>query len=100
MKEKDIGHNPSIGVDSHYTGGASLSFPSLLSSVPPVAPLAFDQGPESGNGLGVFSSSNLYGYGTFPVCNWECCYSYHHNYASFFSLLMSCSTLVLSVCII
>ncbi|XVF40108.1 hypothetical protein PTKIN_Ptkin01aG0085300 [Pterospermum kingtungense] len=67
LKEKDNSHNPSVGVDSLYSGGASLSVPSLLSSVPPVAPLAFDQGPENGSGLGVLSSSSLYGYGTLPI---------------------------------
>ncbi|XVE51634.1 hypothetical protein DITRI_Ditri02bG0057500 [Diplodiscus trichospermus] len=67
LKEKESGHNSSIGVDSLYSSGASLSLPSLLSSVPPVAPLAFDQRPESGSGLGVLSSSSLYGYGTLPM---------------------------------
>ena len=65
----ESGHNPSVGADSLYASGASLSVPSLLSSVPPVAPLAFDQRAESGSGLGVLSSSSLYGYGTLPVCN-------------------------------
>ncbi|XVF27299.1 hypothetical protein REPUB_Repub14bG0095000 [Reevesia pubescens] len=51
LKEKDTGHNPSVGADSLYSGGASLSMSSLLS---PVAPLAFDQRAESGSGLGCF----------------------------------------------
>ncbi|XWS19863.1 hypothetical protein CRYUN_Cryun31cG0053000 [Craigia yunnanensis] len=67
LKEKDSGHNPSAGVDSLYSGGASLPMPSLLSSVPPVAPSAFDQRVESGSGLGVLSSSSFYGYGTLPM---------------------------------
>ncbi|XP_022720264.1 KH domain-containing protein At4g18375-like isoform X2 [Durio zibethinus] len=67
LKEKDSGHNPSVGEDSLYSGGVSLSVPSLLSSVPPVASLAFDQRAESGSGLGVLSSSSLYGYGTLPM---------------------------------
>ena len=64
----ESGHNPSVGADSLYSGGANLSVPSLLSSVPPVT-LAFDQRAKSGSGLGVLSSSSLYGYGTLPVCN-------------------------------
>lgn len=70
MKEKDGGHNPSVGADALYSGGASLSVSSLLSSVPPVATLAFDQRAESGSDLGVLSSSSLYGYGTLPVRNY------------------------------
>ncbi|XWS15980.1 hypothetical protein CRYUN_Cryun34aG0048200 [Craigia yunnanensis] len=64
LKERDSGHNPYVGADSLYSGGASLSVPSLLSSVPPVTPLAFNRRAESGSGLGVLSSSSLYGYGT------------------------------------
>ncbi|XVE88405.1 hypothetical protein DITRI_Ditri19aG0067500 [Diplodiscus trichospermus] len=67
LKEKDSGMNPSVGVDSLYSGGASLSLPPLLSSVPPVAPLAFDQRAESGSGLGLLSSSSLYGYGALAM---------------------------------
>ncbi|KAK8279214.1 hypothetical protein V6Z11_D09G095800 [Gossypium hirsutum] len=67
LKEKDGGHNPSVGADALYSGGASLSVSSLLSSVPPVATLAFDQRAESGSDLGVLSSSSLYGYGTLPM---------------------------------
>ncbi|XP_016668825.1 KH domain-containing protein At4g18375 isoform X3 [Gossypium hirsutum] len=70
LKEKDGGHNPSVGADALYSGGASLSVSSLLSSVPPVATLAFDQRAESGSDLGVLSSSSLYGYGTLPVRNY------------------------------
>ena len=102
MKEKDTGHNPSVGVDSLYSGGASLPMPSLLSSVPPVTSLAFDQRVESGSGLGVLSSSSLYGYGTLPVCNCGIVVTatiISHNYV-FSPLFMSCSTLVSSVCII
>ncbi|XP_022715519.1 KH domain-containing protein At4g18375-like [Durio zibethinus] len=67
LKEKDSGHNPSVGADSFYSAGTSLSVPSLLSSVPSAAPLAFDQTAESGTGLGVLSSSSLYGYGTLSM---------------------------------
>ncbi|KAK8514165.1 hypothetical protein V6N13_063069 [Hibiscus sabdariffa] len=67
LKEKDSGHNPSIAADSLYSAGASLSLPSLLSSVPPVAPLAFDQRGENGSGFGVLSSSSLYGYDSLPM---------------------------------
>ncbi|KAK6264459.1 hypothetical protein QUC31_012623 [Theobroma cacao] len=67
LKEKDSGPNPSVGADSFYSSSASLAVPSLLPSVPPVPPLAFDQRAESGSGLGVLPTSSLYGYGTLPM---------------------------------
>ncbi|KAF7842876.1 KH domain-containing protein [Senna tora] len=67
LREKETGHNPSRGAEPLYSGGAGLSVASLLPSVPPVAPLAYDQRTESGSGLGMLSSSSLYGYGSLPM---------------------------------
>ncbi|KAJ1430612.1 K-like proteiny domain [Sesbania bispinosa] len=65
LRERDTGHNPSIGGESLYSGGASLSLPPVLPSVPSVAaPLVYDQRAESATGLGMLSSSSLYGYGS------------------------------------
>ena len=69
LKEKDGGLNSMVGTDSVYPVGAGLSIPSILPSVPPVAPMGYDQRAESGSGLGLLSSSNLYGYGSLPVCS-------------------------------
>lgn len=69
LRERDTGHNPSTGGESLYSSGAGLSLPSVLPSVPSVAaPLVYDQRAESATGLGMLSSSNLYGYGSFSVC--------------------------------
>lgn len=68
LREKETGHNPSIGAEPLYSGGAGLSVSSMLPSVPPVAAsLAYDQRTESGSGLGMLSSSGLYGYGSLSV---------------------------------
>lgn len=68
LRERDIGHNPSTGGESFYPSGAGLSFPSMLPSVPSVAaPLVYDQRAEGATGLGMLSSSSLYGYGSLPV---------------------------------
>eukprot|EP00258_Populus_trichocarpa_P003696 XP_002305041.1 KH domain-containing protein At4g18375 [Populus trichocarpa] len=67
LKEKDGGLNSSVGTDSVYPVHAGISIPSILPSVPPVAPMGYDQRAESGSGLGLFSSSSLYGYGSLPM---------------------------------
>ncbi|GLU22647.1 hypothetical protein SLE2022_387080 [Rubroshorea leprosula] len=67
LKDWDSGHNPSVGAESLYSGVVGLSVPSLLPSIPAVAPLGYDQIAESGNGLGVLSSSGLYGFGGLPI---------------------------------
>ena len=70
LRERDTGHNPSIGAESLYPGSAGLSLPSMMHSVPPVAaPMVYDHRAESGAGLGMLSSSSLYGgYGSFSAC--------------------------------
>ena len=70
LRERDSGHNPSIGVESLYPCSAGLSLPSMLHSVPPIAALmVYDHRAESGASLGMLSSSSLYGgYGSFSVC--------------------------------
>ncbi|KAK4254561.1 hypothetical protein QN277_009925 [Acacia crassicarpa] len=68
LRERDTGHNPSIGAEPLYSGGTGLSVPSVLPSVPPLStPLAYDHRGESGSGLGMLSSSNLYGYGSLSM---------------------------------
>lgn len=69
LKEKDGDQNLSVGPDSLYAGGGpGLSLSSMLPSVtPPVAPLSYDQRAETGSGLGMVSSSSLYGYGSLSV---------------------------------
>lgn len=65
LKEKDGGYNPSGGADSL---GSGHSVPSALPSVRPVSSLSYDQKTDVGSGLGMLSSSSLYGYGSLPVC--------------------------------
>lgn len=68
LKDRDGGHNPAVGAESLYPGSTGLSLPSVLPSVPQVAPLGYDQRVESGSGLGMLPSSSLFGYGSLPVC--------------------------------
>lgn len=68
LKDRDGGHNPTIGVDSLFPGSTGLSLPSVLPSVSQVAPIGYDHRAESGSGLGMLSSSGLFGYGSLPVC--------------------------------
>lgn len=76
LKDRDRGHNQSAGADSYYSGGTGLSSHSVLPSVPPVAPVGYEQRDEAGSGLGMRSSSSLYGYGSLSVCQCFafCCY--------------------------
>ncbi|KAF1895025.1 hypothetical protein Lal_00022521 [Lupinus albus] len=68
LKERDIGQKTPMGAESLYPGGSVLSLPSMLPPVPHVAaPLTYDQRTESGTGLGMLSSSSLYGYRSFPM---------------------------------
>ncbi|KAF9672528.1 hypothetical protein SADUNF_Sadunf11G0051600 [Salix dunnii] len=67
LKEKDGGLSSLVGTDSVYPVGAGLSIPPILPSVPPVAPMGYDQRSESASGLGLLSSSSLYGYGSLPM---------------------------------
>ncbi|XP_010275880.1 PREDICTED: KH domain-containing protein At4g18375 [Nelumbo nucifera] len=64
LKDRDGGRNPPPVSDSLYSGGSGLSVPSVLPSVPPVAPLGGYDRVESGSSLGMLSSSSLYGYGS------------------------------------
>lgn len=64
LKEKDGGYNPSAGADSL---GSGRSVPSALPSVRPVPSLSYDQKTDVGSGLGMLSSSSLYGYGSLPM---------------------------------
>lgn len=66
LKDRDGGRNPTVGADSLFSAGTGLSVPSVLPSGPP--PMGYDQRVESGSGLGMLSSSSLYGYGSFSVC--------------------------------
>ncbi|KAI4300047.1 hypothetical protein L6164_033465 [Bauhinia variegata] len=68
LREKDTGPKPSVGVEPLYTSGAGLSMPSMLPSVPSIGtPMGYDQRTDSGSGLGMLSSSSLYGYGSLPM---------------------------------
>ncbi|XP_058198669.1 KH domain-containing protein At4g18375-like isoform X3 [Rhododendron vialii] len=67
LKDRERGHNQSAGADSYYSGGTGFSAHSVLPSVPPVAPVGYEQRDEAGSGLGMRSSSSLYGYGSLPV---------------------------------
>ena len=77
LRDRDGPHTSSVGTESLYSGGTSLSVPSVLPSISQVAPLGYDHRTDSGSGLGMISSSSLYGYGSLPV------YSYLENYFSF-----------------
>lgn len=68
LKDRSSSRNPPAGSDSLYSSSSGLSVPSLLPSVGTVAPLGYDQRAETGSGLGMLSSSNIYGYGSLPVC--------------------------------
>ncbi|KAI3744062.1 hypothetical protein L1987_57134 [Smallanthus sonchifolius] len=61
LKDRDSGHNPSSGNDSLYAGGTSIPVPSVLPSVSSLAPLGYEHRAETGSGLGLLSSSSLYG---------------------------------------
>lgn len=78
LKDRDAARNPSLGSDSMYSGGTGLSVPPLLSSVPPVTQLGYDQRADTGSGLGMISSSSLYGYGSLPVCHCLAYELFHH----------------------
>lgn len=65
LKDRDGGRNPTVGADSLFSAGTGLSVPSVLPSGPP--PMGYDQRVESGSGLGMLSSSSLYGYGSFSM---------------------------------
>ncbi|XXG74736.1 hypothetical protein AAC387_Pa07g3382 [Persea americana] len=54
--------------DSLFSGSSrGLSVPSTFSSIPPVAPLSYEQRVEAGSGMGMLPSSSLYRYGSLQV---------------------------------
>lgn len=67
LKDREGSRNQSDGVDSYYSGGTGLSVPSVLRSIPPIAPLGYEQRADTGSGLGMLSSNSLYGYGSLSV---------------------------------
>ncbi|GFZ06113.1 RNA-binding KH domain-containing protein [Actinidia rufa] len=67
LKDREGGRNASTGADTLYSGGAGLSMPAALPTIPPVAPLGYEQRVETGSGFGMLSSSGLYGYGSLPM---------------------------------
>ncbi|KAL3522776.1 hypothetical protein ACH5RR_015610 [Cinchona calisaya] len=77
LKDKERVRNPSGGSDSIYSGAAGLSVPSVLTNIPSVAPLTYEQRAESGGGVGILPSSSLYGYGSLSMGD--------HTYGSFSS---------------
>ncbi|KAL9452780.1 hypothetical protein AB3S75_008550 [Citrus x aurantiifolia] len=67
LKDRDGSRNPPVGADHIYSSGTGMSMPPLLPSVPPVGPLGYDQRADSGSGIGMLSSSSLYGYGSLSM---------------------------------
>ncbi|KAK9051304.1 hypothetical protein SSX86_027931 [Deinandra increscens subsp. villosa] len=61
LKDRDSGRNPSSGNDSMYAAGSSVPVPSVLPSVSSLAPLGYEHRAETGSGLGLLSSSSIYG---------------------------------------
>ncbi|KAJ8472188.1 hypothetical protein OPV22_026531 [Ensete ventricosum] len=57
--QKDSSQNVPA-TDSLHSG--SLSVPPVLPTIPPLAPLSYDQRAETERGLGIFPGSNLFGY--------------------------------------
>ncbi|OVA14393.1 K Homology domain [Macleaya cordata] len=80
LKDREGNRNPPPASDSMYPGSGGLSMASVLPSIPPVAPLGYDQRLETGSGLGMLSSSSLYGYGSLPVG--ENGYGSHSSYSA------------------
>ncbi|PIA41642.1 hypothetical protein AQUCO_02200226v1 [Aquilegia coerulea] len=68
LKDREGDRDPP-SADSLYSGGggSSLSLHSALHSVPPLAPLSYDQRVESGSLYSMFSSRNPYAYEPLPV---------------------------------
>ncbi|KAL8268662.1 hypothetical protein R6Q59_002460 [Mikania micrantha] len=61
LKDRDSGHKSSSGNDSMYASGSGISVPSVLPSVSSLAPLSYEHRAETGSGLGLLSSSSIYG---------------------------------------
>lgn len=69
LKDREGGHNSSSGADLLHTGGAHLSVPSVLSSIPQVTSLRYEQSTDTGAGAGVgmLSSNSVYGHGLLSI---------------------------------
>ncbi|KAK2998872.1 hypothetical protein RJ639_021142 [Escallonia herrerae] len=62
LREREGDRNPVSGANSLNSGVTSHSMSSGLPSIPPVAPLGYEQRAEYGSGLGMVSQGSLYGY--------------------------------------
>lgn len=69
LKDREGGLTPSVASDPIYSSAPGLSVPSVLSSVPSVASVNYQQRAETGTGVGILSSNNIYGYGSLSVSN-------------------------------
>lgn len=67
LKDKDGASNPSVAPDSLYAGSSGLSMPPVLQTTPPANPLGYEPRAESGSGVGIFSSSGHYKYGSLSM---------------------------------
>ncbi|KAK1368983.1 KH domain-containing protein [Heracleum sosnowskyi] len=69
LKDREVNQNPSdgVGLRSVYLGSADFSVPPVLPSVPPVGHLGYDQRGDTGSGLNMASTDNIYGYGSLPM---------------------------------
>ncbi|KAK9088390.1 hypothetical protein Scep_027472 [Stephania cephalantha] len=67
LREKDGGRNPPPADSIYTSSGSGLSVSSVLPSIPQVTHIGYDHRAESDGGLGLLSSSSLYGYGSLPV---------------------------------
>lgn len=68
LKDREGGRTP-VASDTIYSSAPGLSVPSVLSSVPSVASVNYQQRAETGTGVGILSSNNIYGYGSLSVSN-------------------------------
>ncbi|KAK3041177.1 hypothetical protein RJ639_028656 [Escallonia herrerae] len=62
LREREGDRNPVSGANSLNSGVTSHSMSSGLPSIPPIAPLGYEQRAEYGSGLGMVSQGGLYGY--------------------------------------
>lgn len=60
LKDREAGRTPSVASDSIYSSAPGLSVPSVASG-------NYQQRAETGTGVGLLSSNNLYGYGSLSM---------------------------------